>query len=45
VRINLGLNKDVLLKQYRFGVEQALAKAGFLNTEEIVTVQALVLFL
>ncbi|PBP20792.1 hypothetical protein BUE80_DR008119 [Diplocarpon rosae] len=45
VRMNLGLSKDVLLKQYRFGVEQALAKAGFLNTQEIVTVQALVLFL
>ncbi|KAK2625532.1 hypothetical protein QTJ16_004844 [Diplocarpon rosae] len=45
VRKNLGLGKDVLLKQYRFGVEQALAKAGFLNTQEIVTVQALVLFL
>lgn len=41
----MGVEKDVLLKQYRFGVEQALARAGFLNTEEIVTVQALVLFL
>ena len=33
------------MKQYRFGVEQALARAGFLNTNEIVTVQAFVLFL
>lgn len=32
-------------RQYRFGVEQALARAGFLNTKEIVTVQAFVLFL
>jgi hypothetical protein len=34
-----------LIRQYRFGVEQALARAGFLNTNEIVTVQAFVLFL
>lgn len=45
VRTNFGVEKDYLEKQYRFGVEQALAKAGFLNTNEIVTVQAFVLFL
>ncbi|KAK0104452.1 hypothetical protein ONS95_004741 [Cadophora gregata] len=45
VRTNLGVDKEVLLRQYRFGVEQALARAGFLNTNEIVTVQALVMFL
>lgn len=45
VHTNFGVAKEVLLKQYRFGVEQALAKASFLNTNEIVTVQALVLFL
>lgn len=45
VQMNLGQDKGALQKQYRFGVEQALAKAGFLNTSEIVTVQALVLFL
>ena len=39
------MEKTYLLKQYRFGVEQALARAGFLNTTEIVTVQAFVLFL
>lgn len=43
--MNFGVDKAYLVKQYRFGVEQALAKAGFLNTNEIVTVQAFVLFL
>ncbi|RDL42451.1 uncharacterized protein BP5553_02430 [Venustampulla echinocandica] len=45
VQTNFGVSKDFLLKQYRFGVEQALARAGLLNTSEIVTVQAFVLFL
>ncbi len=45
VRTNFGVEKAYLIKQYRFGVEQALARAGFLNTNEIVTVQAFVLFL
>jgi hypothetical protein len=45
VKKSFGVEKDYLVKQYRFGVEQALAKAGFLNTNEIVTVQAFVLFL
>ncbi|KAF8865249.1 hypothetical protein BDZ45DRAFT_796570 [Acephala macrosclerotiorum] len=45
VMTNFGVAKETLLKQYRFGVEQALARAGFLNTNEIVTVQAFVLFL
>lgn len=45
VQTNLGVEKDNLVRQYRFGVEQALARAGFLNTDEIVTIQAFVLFL
>ncbi|KAH7319489.1 fungal-specific transcription factor domain-containing protein [Rhexocercosporidium sp. MPI-PUGE-AT-0058] len=45
VQTNLAVDKEVLLRQYRFGVEQALARASFLNTNEIVTVQALVMFL
>lgn len=45
MRNDLGVEKDQLLKQYRFATEQALARAGFLNTNEIVTVQAFVLFL
>ena len=45
VRTSLGVEKEVLIKKYRFGVEQALARASFLNTNEIVTVQAFVLFL
>ncbi|TVY44870.1 Bikaverin cluster transcription factor [Lachnellula occidentalis] len=45
VKTNFGISKGLLLKQYRFGTEQALARAGLLNTNEIVTVQAFVLFL
>ena len=37
--------KDVLLKKYRFGVEQALARAGFLATQELLVLQAFTLFL
>lgn len=45
VSTNFGVEKDTLIRKYRFGTEQALARAGFLNTNEIVTVQAFVLFL
>lgn len=45
VKVNFGLEKNFLLTRYRFAVEQALARANFLNTSEIVTVQAFVLFL
>ncbi|KAF4618365.1 hypothetical protein G7Y89_g14938 [Cudoniella acicularis] len=45
VQTNFGISKELLLKQYRFGAEQALARAGLLNTSEIVTIQAFVLFL
>ena len=37
--------KPVLLARYRFGIEQALARANFLTTEEIVVLQAFVIFL
>jgi hypothetical protein len=42
---NFGIEKPTLLSRYRFAVEQALARANFLNTAEIVTLQAFVLFL
>nr|POF17513.1 bikaverin cluster transcription factor bik5 [Quercus suber] len=41
----LGEQRQVLLSRYRFGVEQALARANFLTTEEIVVLQAFVVFL
>jgi hypothetical protein len=41
----LGEEKSILLARYRFAVEQALARANFLNTEELVVLQALVIFL
>lgn len=41
----LGEEKPVLLARYRFAIEQALARANFLTTEEIVVLQAFVLFL
>lgn len=37
--------KDAALKKYRFAVEQALARSGFLNTQDIIVLQALTLFL
>ncbi|KAI4716291.1 hypothetical protein E4T48_07516 [Aureobasidium sp. EXF-10727] len=41
----LGEEKGLLLSRYRFGVEQALARANFLTTEEMMVVQAIVIFL
>lgn len=41
----LGEEKPVLLARYRFGIEQALARANFLTTEEMVVLQAFVIFL
>lgn len=40
-----GEGKSTLLARYRFAIEQALARANFLITEEIIVLQALVLFL
>ena len=40
-----GEEKDAALKKYRFGTEQALARANFLVTNEIGVLQALALFL
>ncbi len=41
----LGEEKGNLLSRYRFGVEQALARANLLTTQELVTLQAFVIFL
>ncbi|KAH7024282.1 fungal-specific transcription factor domain-containing protein [Macrophomina phaseolina] len=38
-------SKEILLSKYRFGVEQALARANFLETDEFVVLQAFVIFL
>ncbi|ELR07389.1 hypothetical protein VC83_06552 [Pseudogymnoascus destructans] len=45
VKSSFGTNKSVLIDRYRFGVEQALARADFLNTSELVIIQAFSLFL
>jgi hypothetical protein len=45
VRSSFGTDKNVLIDRYRFGVEQALARADFLSTSEVVTIQAFSLFL
>ncbi|KAI9708859.1 MAG: hypothetical protein M1812_007879 [Candelaria pacifica] len=37
--------KGALLSRYRFGAEQALARASVLTTQELVTLQAFVIFL
>lgn len=41
----LGEERSVLLSRYRFAIEQALARANFLTTEELVVLQAFVVFL
>lgn len=40
-----GEERSVLLMRYQFGVQQALARANFLVTEEMVVLQAFALFL
>jgi hypothetical protein len=43
--VQFGQDRTAAVKQYRFATEQALAKAGFLNTQSLVLLQAAVLFL
>ncbi|PVH79988.1 hypothetical protein DL98DRAFT_588771 [Cadophora sp. DSE1049] len=45
VKSNFGIDRKVLLDRYCFGVEQALARADFLNTSEFITLQAFVIYL
>ena len=45
VKSNFGLEKKSLNDRYNFGVEQALARADFLDSSELVTLQAFVLYL
>jgi hypothetical protein len=40
-----GESRSVLLQKYRFATEQALARANFLHCDEMVIVQAFVIFL
>ncbi|KAK0391889.1 hypothetical protein NLU13_1387 [Sarocladium strictum] len=42
---NFGTSKENLVAQYRFSVEQALAKADFLVTTDFAVIQALVIFI
>lgn len=41
----LGMAKDSLMQRYRFAVEQALARAQFMNSSNLVVLQAFVQFL
>ncbi|KHN94656.1 uncharacterized protein MAM_07411 [Metarhizium album ARSEF 1941] len=45
VQANLGANKDDMIAQYRFAVEQSLAKANFLDTSDLAVLQSFALFL
>lgn len=40
-----GMDKESALKKYRFGFEQAMARAGFLSTTELVILQSFTIFL
>lgn len=42
---SFGEAKSVLSARYRYGFEKALARADFLKTQDIMVVQALVIFL
>jgi hypothetical protein len=44
-RLMLNVEKAVLHTRYRFAVEQALARAGLLDTRELIVLQAFVVFL
>lgn len=45
VQRSLGTDKSSLLNQYRFAVEQALAKANFITDPDLTVCQAFVMFL
>ncbi|KAI0599072.1 fungal-specific transcription factor domain-containing protein [Biscogniauxia sp. FL1348] len=45
VKVNFGAEKKQLINRYRFATEQALSKANFLTSSELVVAQAFVLFL
>ncbi|KAK8240567.1 fungal-specific transcription factor domain-containing protein [Phyllosticta capitalensis] len=45
VEEKFGEDKSTLLTRYRFGIEQALARANFLLSDEMVVLQAFVIFL
>ncbi|KAG6010053.1 hypothetical protein E4U21_000496 [Claviceps maximensis] len=45
VQIKFGASKDELLAQYRFAAEQALARANFLDSSDLVVLRAFTLFL
>lgn len=42
---NFGASRDDILAQYRFALEQSLAKAKFLDTSDVTVIQAFTLFL
>lgn len=45
MKINFQVDRSKLITQYRFALEQALAKAEFITSPELVVLQAFILFL
>ncbi|RSL60176.1 hypothetical protein CEP54_006881 [Fusarium duplospermum] len=45
VSFNFNTHKSQLIQRYQFGTEQALARADFLITKDIIVLQALVIYL
>ena len=43
--LHLGLQKQAAVRKYRFATEQALARTGFLSTQDFVVLQSMLLFL
>ena len=43
--VHLGIERQAALRKYRFAAEQALARTGFLSTQELIVLQSMLLFL
>jgi hypothetical protein len=43
--VNFNTDKDQLIARYRLGTEQALSQADFINTPDLVVIQALTIYL
>ena len=44
-KLELGLDREVALRQFRYASEQALARAGFIETQDFLVLQAFLMLL
>jgi hypothetical protein len=45
VKLDLGIEKDVIRDRYKFGAEQALTRASFLDSSKLIVLQSLIIYL